>query len=404
MKRSTGSVSPPARRAVVVAFLVHAATFATWAARIPAIRDRLELNHDQLGIALGGLAVGMFVGTRLTTRAEQAGRTGRPMQIAVPLLAIGVVGPGFATDLVTFTAALFAFGLVGGYLDVVMNAHAVAVERVARRPMMSGFHGMWSVGAMGGSAVAALVARADIDVRLQFTVTAVVLSLVSAPFLRSALTPEEERSTQNQPDGHPAARAVNVPLVAVVIIAIMGLGSFMVEGSVADWSALLLSDQRHASPGVAALGLTVFAGCMAISRLTGDRAGLRYGPVRLARGGAIVALIGFAMISFAPSAAPTLLGFAIMGFGVGPVVPTVFSAAGNTSSGRRTSVLGPTVSAGYVGGTIGPIVIGFIAEHVELSVALAFPAAFLLVVVFGARLLRTASGPAPEAHTTVFHT
>jgi MFS family permease len=392
-----------ARRAVMTTFLVHAAVFATWAPRVPALRDRMGLSHDQLGIALGGLAVGMLVGTRLTGPAERAQRTGRSMRIGVPLLAETLVGPAYANSLATLTLALFGFGVVGGYLDVVMNAHAVAVERLAGRPMMAGFHGMWSIGAMVGSAITATVAGANVGVRSQFVVTAVVLAAVSAPVLRGVLSHDLERqSHEPHPEDKRGSRLVVAPLAAIVLVAIMGFGTFMVEGAVSDWSAVLLLDERGATPATAALGLTVFTGAMAASRLAGNHLGQRVGPVRLARAGAIAAVAGFVVVAVVPSTITALVGFAIMGLGVGPVVPTVFSAAGNTARTRGGSVLAPTVTAGYLGGVLGPIVIGFLADEISLPVALAIPVAFLLLVVWRADLLRTASGPSSGDQPPVF--
>src|SRR5262245_25770818 len=181
-----------ARLAVAVTFLAHAATFATWAPRIPAIKQSLGLDHEDLGIALGGLSVGLLIGTRLTGRMERRGRTGVAMRILVPVQAVALLGPAFAPNLLTLTAALAFLGLLGGMLDVAMNAHAVAVERLYGRPIMSGFHGLWSVGSMAASAVAALVARAGVGVQPHFIVAALAIAVLTAPVLTGLLGPERE--------------------------------------------------------------------------------------------------------------------------------------------------------------------------------------------------------------------
>jgi MFS family permease len=383
-----------ARLAVTVTFLVHAATFATWAPRIPSIKQGLGLDHEDLGIALGGLAVGLLVGTRLTGRMERRGRTGLAIRILVPVQAVALVAPAYATDLVTLTAALAVLGLLGGMLDVAMNAHAVAVERLYQRPIMSGFHGAWSIGSMVGSAIAALVARAGVDVRIHFIVAAVVLTLLSAPFLAGLLKPDREAAITGHDVASPQAARPPAALVVVIMLAVMGFGSFLGEGAIADWSAVYLNEHLGASVGLAALGLSVFSGAMAASRLVADRIGTRFGPVVVARAGAGISAVGYVVFLLSPSPTVALVGFAFAGFGLGPAVPVVFSAAGNTRTRRRSSVLGPVVSAGYVGAVVGPIVIGVVAQQVGLAWALAIPLAFIALIIVAAGLLRGAAGGA----------
>jgi fucose permease len=381
-----------ARIAVGVTFAVHAFAFSTWAARIPTIRDDLGLDNGDLGIALGGLAVGMFVGTRLTGRMERAARTGRPIRVVAPLLCLSIIGPGLANDLVTLTISLATFGVLGGLLDVVMNAHAVAVERLYRRPIMSSLHGLWSLGTMAGSAVAALVASADVQVQAHFAVVALVLALGSTYPLRAVLPAGIEAATTSAHQDSAAAERAPSRLPMVLLLALMGFGSFLVEGAVADWSAVFLTDERGADAAVAALGLTLFSGAMAVSRLVGDRLGARLGPVVLGRLGAGVAMSGFVLVLAVPSVRVGLIGFGLLGLGIGPVVPTVFSAAGNTSMRSRPSVLGPVVSAGYVGGVLGPVLIGRLDGVIGLTAALTIPAAFVAIILVGAPVLSAAAG------------
>ena len=201
-----------ARVAVGITFLVHAAAFATWAARIPTIRDDLDLDNAHLGIALGGLAVGMFVGTRFTGRMERAARTGLPIRVVTPLLCLSIIGPGLASDLVTLTISLTVFGVLGGLLDVVMNAHAVAVERLYRRPIMSSLHGLWSIGTMAGSAIAALVARSDVDVRAHFVVAASCWPVPARIPLAPSSTPQTETATTTEHDESPTSARVQAGL------------------------------------------------------------------------------------------------------------------------------------------------------------------------------------------------
>jgi fucose permease len=277
-------------------------------------------------------------------------------------------------------------------LDVAMNAHAVAVERLYGRPIMSGFHGLWSVGSMGASAVAAVVARAGVDVRLHFIVAAVVLAAISAPILTGLLHSDREAAITGHHVETPHGARPPIGLLVVVMLAVMGFGAFLAEGAIGDWSAVYLNENLHASVGLAALGLTVFSGAMAASRLTADRIGARFGPVVVARAGAGIGAVGYAVFLLAPSPTLALVGFALAGFGLGPAVPVVFSAAGNTRTARRASVLGPVVSAGYVGSVVGPVAIGAVAQQAGLATALVLPLAFVVLIIVAAGLLRGGAG------------
>ncbi|HEY8456997.1 MAG TPA: MFS transporter [Actinopolymorphaceae bacterium] len=381
-----------ARIAVGVTFLVHALIFATWAPRIPALKQNLHLDHDDLGIALGGLAVGLLLGTRLTGPMERRGRTGLAMRILVPAQAAALILPAYAFDLVSLTIALAILGIFGGMLDVVMNAHAVAVERLYGRPIMSGFHGLWSVGSMASSAIAGLVARAGVDVRLHFIVAALVCAAASAPFLARLLPPAQESAVTGHDVASPQSARPAASWFVAGLLGLVGFGSFLAEGAIADWSAVFLNEELGAPEGVAALGLSVFSGAMAASRLIADRVGARFGPVVVARAGAAISAVGYAVFLLAPSPGLALVGFTLGGFGLGPAVPVVFSAAGNTRTRRRASILGPVVSAGYVGAVVGPIAIGLVAQQVGLTGALVIPLGFLVTLILAAGLLRGAAG------------
>lgn len=385
-----------ARFSVTMAFLLHAAIFATWTPRIPALKEDLGLSTDDLGIALGGMAVGLLVGTRLTGRLERNGRTAVAIRILMPLQAATLAGPAFAWNLWSLTLALAVLGLLGGMVDVAMNAHAVAVERLYRRPIMSGFHGLWSLGSMLAAAVAALIARLGIGVVPHFVAAAVICGLASVPLLADLLPGDQESAAVRRTDGAAAARGPVAGMFVVVLLVVMGFGGFMAEGAINDWGAVFLHDERSAAEGVAALGVAVFAGAMAVSRLVADRIGERFGPVVVARSGAALAMAGYLVFLLSGTPAITLVGFTLVGLGIGPVVPVVFSAGGNTRTAKRPSLLGVTVTAGYTGSVLGPMLIGAVGERLGLSWGLAMPLVFLALVVAAAGLLSNAAGGEEE--------
>lgn len=385
-----------ARFSVTMTFLLHAAIFATWTPRIPAIKQDLGLSNDDLGIALGGMAVGLLVGTRLTGRLERNGRTATAIRILMPIQAITLAAPAYAWNLWSLTVALAVLGMLGGMVDVAMNAHAVAVERLYRRPIMSGFHGLWSLGSMLAAAVAALIAKLGVGVGPHFVVAGVVCALASVPLMAWLLPGDQESAAVRRSSESGAGRGPAAGMFVVVLLVVMGFGGFMAEGAINDWGAVFLHEERGAAEGLAALGVAVFAGAMAVSRLVADRIGERLGPVVVARSGAALAMAGYLVFLFSGSPALALAGFTLAGLGVGPVVPVVFSAGGNTRTAKRPSLLGITVTAGYTGSVLGPMLIGAVGERLGLGWGLAMPLVFLTLVVAAAGLLSNAAGREEE--------
>ena len=149
------------RAAVAAAFLIHSTASGTWAPRLPAIKESLGLSDGELGTALVGLAIGLVVGTRVAGAPVDRFGSRPVMRAGFPLLAAALLLPGLAGTGVALFAGLLVFGVVSGALDVAMNAQGIEVERVLRRPILSGLHGMWSVGLGIGAGVAALAAALE---------------------------------------------------------------------------------------------------------------------------------------------------------------------------------------------------------------------------------------------------
>jgi MFS family permease len=359
---------------VVSAFAFHASIAGSLGPRFPAIKGRTGVSDSGLGIALVGFAAGLFVGTRLAAWPLRRFGSRPVLRLVVPLFAATLLGPAFARDLVSLAVALVAMGLASGLLDVAMNANAVVVERRAGRPIMSGIHGVWSAGLLASSGAAVVAAALDTSLLLHFGIVAAVIAFASLGLLRGLLGPlAEDVAGERAPRG---GGSVSWP--AVLPLGLIGFCSFLGEGSMHDWSAVYLNETLGASPATAALGFTGFALGMTVSRFVADRLIVRYGSVRVVRAGGLVASAGLVIGLLVPGAAAAIAGFTVLGAALAPVVPTVFSAAGNIGAGA--TALGWVVTISYVGGILGPGLIGFTAQVTGLRAALGIPAALALVI------------------------
>ena len=375
-----------ARASVIGAFALHAAVAGTLGPRLPAVKEQAEITDGELGVALAVFAVGLFVGTRIVSPLLDRLGTRGVLRGGMPLLGVSLLGPAFAESLPSLAAALFVVGALSGILDVAMNSNAVVVERSYGRPIMSSIHGTWSAGMLVASGGAAAAAALDVSLRLHFGLAALAIALVSAPALGHLA------AAADAPQQLPAVRTRGYLLARpVLLLGIIGFCSFLGEGAAIDWSAVYVDESLDASRGAAALAFVAFSVGITASRFLVDRIAARLGPVPVVRWGATLAAAGLALGLAVPETGVAIAGFALLGAGLAPVVPTVFSAAGNMRARSGRSALAAVVTISYLGSILGPALIGFVTSLVGLRAALWIP---VLLALLAARLAaQVASAP-----------
>src|SRR3954452_18765850 len=292
------------RAAVAAAFLIHATVSGTWAPRLPAIKESLGLSDGELGTALVGLAIGLVVGTRVA--GAPIDRFGsRPfMRAGFPLLAATLLLPGLAGNGLTLFGSLLILGVASGALDVAMNAQGIEVERTLGKPILSGLHGLWSVGVGLGAGAAAPAAAADLAPLPHFAIVAAVLALASLVFLRGLLPAEHHVREEHEREALATLRWT-LPLALLGVIAFC---SFVGEGSASDWSAVYMTQELGTSQALGALAFAAFAVTMATTRFAADSARVRFGDVALVRTGSLVAAAGLGLALLIHEPAATIAG------------------------------------------------------------------------------------------------
>jgi MFS family permease len=252
-----------ARIGVALTFLLTGVVFGTWSARLPAIKQALDLGDGGLGVAFMGLNAGAVVGLQLGGALVPMTGSRTALRVALPLYAAALAGPALAADLVTLTAALFALAAVNSVVDVAMNAHGVVVERGYRRPVMSSFHAMYSLGGTGGAALGALAAAGGLGRTPHFLAVAAAGAAVA---VRASGLLLPARADVAGASGHrPRRRSGLVAALAggwsgrVVALGALGFCLLLAEGSAYDWAAVYLRDGVGATAGVAAAGVATFS-------------------------------------------------------------------------------------------------------------------------------------------------
>jgi MFS family permease len=358
---------------VSIAFLAFGAISGSWVPRLPSLKEHLHLTDGQVGAALLSYAVGAVVGAG-AARIVLSGGSRVWVRAGTVALCAALVGPGLAPNLVALLAAFALLGSCAGFIDVLENAQAAELERQARRPLINGFHGFWSLGAIVGSVAAGVAANAGVSPLAQFTGAGLAAAAASAWFLRR-LPDTRSGGAQVAPAG--AGRMwVGGAVAAVCAIAFCAI---LVEGGAGDWSALYLREFSHASSGLAAAGFAGLALTSTIVRFRADRLTARTSPAVVARLGAFIAVCGLALAIAVPSVPGAVTGFALVGVGVAELVPLAFSAAANL--GRSGTALSVVLAVGYAGSIAGPALIGTTADHVGLRIALGIPLLAGVVIV-----------------------
>jgi predicted MFS family arabinose efflux permease len=347
---------PATRLATRLAFLIAGFGIASWAPLVPFAKHRLTVDDATLGLLLLCIGIGSVIAMQFT--GALSARYGAKPAIVAGALGLTVILP-FLSVLATPAAlavALFCFGASLGSLDVAMNIHAVEVERSARRPLMSGFHALYSIGGFAGSALMTFLLSSHLE-PLTSTLCCAAIMLVALllawPRLLSGARGEK-------------GPLFVMPSGVVLLIAGLAAAAFLTEGALLNWSALLITSTGLVSATKGGVGYMLFSIAMTIGRLTGDSVTTRIGDRATLFWGGVLAVAGFTVLLTAPSAILALAGFLLIGLGASNIVPVLFRKAGSQTVMPPALAISAMTTTGYAGVLAGPAAIGFVSKAIGL--------------------------------------
>lgn len=381
------------RLAASTLFLLNGALLASWAAEVPRIKASLGLSDLQLGVVLlaftGGSALVLPIIGRSLARYGIKVVAGLAMLLAV----LGLTTSALATGVVTLGLSLAFFGAGFGAVDVALNNAGVLLERDAHRPLMSGLHAMYSLGALAGAVLGALLIKVGWTPAEHLTGVLALSLFVGFALVRDL--PSSKGTVTGAEEGvGPAAPAWTLPLLALGILAACAA---IPEGAVADWAGVYLKEAVSSPDGVEALGFAGFSLTMLVGRLFGDRLSELWGPVRVGQLSSVVAAAGLVLALGVPHVVPVICGFALMGLGISVLAPLAFSAVGRVAPDNTSSAVAVVTAFFYLGYLAGPPVIGALAHLSSLRAALLV---LLVTVLMAALLSPTLRGGHPDAGRT----
>lgn len=345
-----------AKLATRLAFIAAGFAVACWAPLVPYAKARCQVGDGAMGLILLLLAAGSVIA--MPFAANLSARFG-----SKPIVFLGGAGSAIvlpflsqASSPVTLGAALFVFGVSLGSLDVAMNLHAVDVERVSEKPLMSGFHALFSIGGFLGSGMMTAFLSRGVAPNMSTILSSIILTFIVLFTFPRMLSNREEIL---QP-------LFAVPKGVVLAIALLAAISFLLEGALLDWSALLLVGERLLSPERGGLGYMFFSIAMTFSRLVGDRFVARFGNRIVLTLSGVATMVGFCLLLLSPVTSVALLCFILIGLGAANIVPILFRLAGTQQAMPKGLAVAALTTAGYSGMLTGPAVIGFISKGIGL--------------------------------------
>lgn len=372
------------RVAVGALFFLLGLCFASWASRIPTLRQELNLTDAELGVVLFALPVGSLFSLLLSGWLIHKAGSKRVVLLSLLLYGVVLVGIGVPETMAGLMAVLFLFGAVGNTVNVAVNTQAVGVEVLYGRTIMASFHGLWSLAGFTGAAVGTFMIGKAVDPLYHFLLICGAVIIVTTVAARFAL--KEDYNKQE------AVRLFALPPRSLLRLGLICFCCMICEGAMFDWSGIYFQKVVNAEKGWVGAGYTAFMYTMALGRFVADGFTNRFGlKFTLQCSGALIAT-GLLLAVIFPYLWTSLPGFLLVGFGVSSVVPLVYSAAGKTKTLSAGAAIAAVSTIGFLGFLLGPPLIGLIAGITSLRVSFAVIAFTGLCVAVLASLSRRVHG------------
>jgi MFS family permease len=380
------------RLALIAFFAVDGFIFASWAVRVPAVKQQTGASPADLGFALLGLSAGAVATMMITGVLCRRFGSGRLTVASCALLSVTLVLPPLAHSALALGLALLVFGAAYGGLNVAMNSVAVDLVAALRRPVMPGFHAAWSFGGLAGAVLGGLLAPHLSPARhlaLVASAGLLVTAMAGRTLLRGSV-PRFTAAEESGPSRVAGERRILPTGRTLILFGLIASCAAYNEGAIGDWGALHLRQDLGASASLAAAGYAAFALAEATGRLSGTALIERLGRTRVLVLGSLTACAGMLAAALAPDVGVALAGFAMTGAGLANLFPAAVASGGLLAGSRGVA----TVSTlGYGGFLLGPPVIGLLASEFGLRTGLVTLSVLALAAAVIARQVRAAVLP-----------
>lgn len=346
---SAYKVGKKEQMAARMAFFISGFAVATWAPMIPAVKDKLQIGADVLGMLLLSIGISAFIFMPLAGMLSRSYGCKKVLRTAIAVMAADLIILSLLGNIWGFLVFLAVFGAAMGCIDVNMNLNAVIVENASKKRMMSGMHALWSVGCFAGAGLFSLLAKAGLGITVIAAIHSLIVMVFTVIYSRHFLN---FKGAGNE-------KPIAVPKGIVVFFGVLACITFLGEGAVMDWSGVLLTEVKNTELSLAGVGYAVFSVAMLCMRLLGDKIVAVLGEEKTLVFGSIIDAIGFI---FLENFYAIQLGFVLMGLGLANIVPTIYSLTKYQKVMPINAAVTAITSMGYTGVILGPAVLGFVAH------------------------------------------
>ena len=345
------------RLAMRILFFAMGSVFGAWASRIPDVKRSLELSDGALGLALFAGPAGEFCAITVTALVIRRIGSKAVMVMGLPLYGATLALVGAAPSFAWLAAALFGFGFACNYYNIALNAQAVEVEVMHRRPVMSSFHGMWSLGGVAGGIAGSAAASLGAAPAWHFLAAASAAAASALLLRNSILQHDPPRKTAPRRRG----RLAN-PSSFILLLGFIAFANMATEGTMYDWSAVFFAQVVQPADHLVRAGFVACMCAMVTGRFLGDRLVARFGPVRVLQTGGVFVACGIVLACLRPSVLWSTAGFALVGLGMSPAIPLCYSLTARSRRVEPSVGISLISSIGFFGILCSPALTGFLAE------------------------------------------
>lgn len=374
------------RVAVSAFYFMQGLVFASWASRIPDIKNALSLSDAALGGVLFSIPVGQLAAMGISGYLVSKYGSKRVLSIAAVLYPAVLVLLGATGNVWQLSGALFLFGVAANMCNIAINTQGVGVERLYNRSVMASFHGLWSLAGFVGGVVSTFMVSGDISPFYHFCVIAVLAFIVLIALYSSLLPRDESKSYREEST---QKKIFTKPDRLIVLLGLIAFGCMVCEGTMFDWSGVYFETVINPPKELVRLGYIAFMFSMATGRFAADRFVTRFGVELIIRISGVVIAMGLLIAIIFPHIIWATIGFLLVGFGVSSIVPMCYSMAGRSTAMKPGIALATVSTIGFFGFLLGPPVIGFISQALNIRWAFVVVACFGLLATLLAPLLKT---------------
>lgn len=373
------------RWAISAMFLINGFSYGNWIARLPRFQEIYDLDNGGIGLILLAHAVGALISMPITGFLISKIGSRKATQYAAWAFIFWMGLIPLAPNAWLLGAVFFCLGLAGGMLDVAMNAQAVLAEKQYKRPIMTSFHAIFSLGMMLGAGSGALFIHLGLDI-LPHIWAILLVDIAFCWWGSRHLIIDRIKNVTIEGGGF------QLPNRALIGMGLIAFCCMLGEGAMADWSTNYLEKIALAPPAIAPLGLAAFSMAMMIARFAGDRARTHWGDGRLLVACSSLAALGLTLVLAIIQPVVIIFSCLLVGLGLSVIVPIAYSKAGNMPDMEPGVGISMVTTVGYSGFLFGPPIIGFIADWIGLRIALGLVLLlFLLMLILATKVPRAKS-------------